>query len=250
MINQILSEQLSKQRIQDLDYSISSMQLFLTDIRDEVRSVRKDFDELRGSLEFSQSQLKDTEDKVMNHDCKVGIAKLSVKEQGEWLDYVEEQVEYIGNQSRRHNIKIMEIEEDKEMEQSWDDTEKIVSDVICKKLRIQETLHIERAHRVGKQMSDSHDGSKNRPRPIIAKFTYWKQKEKALRAARELKPEGVQFYADFAKRTLQRRASQIPKLLVERKKGKVAYFVMDQLIVKDKPADIQSQSSDNEVFSI
>ena len=38
----------------------SSLQVFLTDIRDEVRSVRKDFDELRRSLEFSQSQLKDT----------------------------------------------------------------------------------------------------------------------------------------------------------------------------------------------
>ena len=56
------------------------------------------------------------------------------------------------------------------------------------------------------------------PRPIIAKFTYWKQKEKVLRAAGELKPEGVQFYPDFAKRTLQRRASQIPKLLEERKR--------------------------------
>ena len=97
-------------------------------------------------------------------------------------------------------------------------------------------------------MSDRHDRSKNRPRPIIAKFTYWKQKEKVLHAARELKPEGVQFYPDFAKRTLQRRVSQIPKLLEERKKGKVAYFVMDQFIVKDKPPDIQSQSSDNEVF--
>ena len=73
-----------------------------------------------------------------------------------------------------------------------------------------------------------------------------KRKEKVLRAARELKPEGVQFYPDFAKRTLQRRASQIAKLLEERKKGKVAYFVMDQLIVRDK--HIQSQSSDNKVF--
>ena len=94
----------------------SSLQLFLTDIKDEARSVRKDFDELRGSLEFSQSQLKDTQDKVMNLDCKVESAKLSFKEHGEWLDYVEDQVEYIENQSRRSNIKIIRIEEDKKME--------------------------------------------------------------------------------------------------------------------------------------
>ena len=60
----------------------SSLQLFLTYIRDEVRSVRKDFDELRRSLKVSQSQLKDTQDKVMNLDCKVESAKLSVKNTG------------------------------------------------------------------------------------------------------------------------------------------------------------------------
>ena len=84
----------------------------------------------------------------MNLDGKVECAKLSVKEHREWLDYVEDQVEYIENQSRRNNIKIMGIDENKKMEKSWDDTEKIVSDVICKKLRIQEILHIERVHRV------------------------------------------------------------------------------------------------------
>ena len=188
----------------------SSLQLFLTDIRDEVRSVRKDFDELRRSQEFSQSQLKDTQDKVMNLDCKVESAKRSVKEHGERLDYVEDQVEYIENQSGSNNIKIMGIEDNKKMEKSWDDTEKIVSDVICKKLRIQETLHIERAHGVLKQMSDRHDGSKNRPRPIIAKFTYWKQKEKVLRTARKLKPEGVQFYPDFAKKNNKKHSKEEP----------------------------------------
>ena len=66
----------------------------------------------------------------MNLDGKVESAKLSVKEHRKWLDYVEDQVEYIENQSRRNNIKIMGIDEDKRMEKSWDDTEKIVSDVI------------------------------------------------------------------------------------------------------------------------
>ena len=52
----------------------------------------------------------------MNLDCKVESARLSVKERGEWLHYVEDQVEYIENQSRRNNIKIMGTEEDKKME--------------------------------------------------------------------------------------------------------------------------------------
>ena len=69
----------------------SFLQLFLTDIRNKVRSVRKDFNELRRSQEFSQSQLKDTQDKVINLDYKVESAKLSVKKHlEEWQHYVED----------------------------------------------------------------------------------------------------------------------------------------------------------------
>ena len=62
----------------------------------------------------------------------------------------------------------------------------------------------------------------------------------------------------MAKRTLDRRTEQIPDLIEERKKEKIAYFVMDQLVVRDKeePRDLETSvesngtgiSSDGEVF--
>ena len=42
------------------------------------------------------------------------------------------------------------------------------------------------------------------------------------------------FYPDYARCTLNRRAEKIPRLLAERKKGNIAYFVMDELVVKPK----------------
>ena len=57
------------------------------------------------------------------------------------------------------------------------------------------------------------------------KFTRRKQKEEICRAARQKKPMGVMFYPDLAKRTLQRRAEDIPGLVAERKKGKIVYFI-------------------------
>ena len=53
------------------------------------------------------------------------------------------------------------------------------------------------------------------------------------------------FYADMAKRTLDRRTEQIPDLIEERKKGTIAYFVMDQLVVRDKkePRDLESNGT-------
>ena len=61
------------------------------------------------------------------------------------------------------------------------------------------------------------------------KFTRWKQKQQIIRVARQKKPMGVMFYLDLDERTLQRRAEDIPRLVVGRKKGKLHSFIMDRL---------------------
>ena len=63
------------------------------------------------------------------------------------------------------------------------------------------------------------------------------------------------FYPDYARCMLNRRAEKIPRLLAERKKGNIAYFVMDELVVKLKPPGSdesnhshRDSSPDDEVF--
>ena len=234
-----------------------AFRLLVTDIKDSVKEVKKDFEELKRSLEFSQKDLRDTDIKVTNLESKVEQVRMKARDQEGFMDYVEDQMEYMENQSRRNNVKILGLREDKEKETSWEETEKIVKNVIRNQLQIKEDIHIERAHRVGKPRPlGSHDDASDnddadRPkltRPIIAKFTFWKQKEKVLRAARQKKPKDIRLFPDFAKRTLDRRAEKIPELIEQRKKGKIAYLVMDKIVVKDRPPDFKRQNSDNEVF--
>ena len=101
---------------------------------------------------------------------------------------------------------------------------------------------IERAHLVEKPrplFGYKKDGGrvKNPPRPIVAKFSTWKQKEAILRAARRIKPRDVQFYQDLSARTLEKRSEKIPQLTAMRKEGKTAYLVLDQLVGRDKVKD-------------
>ena len=182
---------------------------------------------------------------------------MKARDQEGFMDYVEDQMEYMENQSRRNNVKILGLREDKEKDTSWEETEKIVKNVIRNQLQIKEDIHIERAHRVGKphplgshdHASDNDDADRPKlTRPIIAKFTFWKQKEKVLRAARQKKPKDIRLFPDFAKRTLDRHVEKIPELIEQRKKGKIAYLVMDKIVVKDRPPDFKRQNSDNEVF--
>ena len=116
--------------------------------------------------------------------------------------------------------------------ETWEKSEEIVKELVKNKLELSKDLHIEGAHRVGKKKETRQDGSKYGPRPIVVKLLSWKQREKRLSAARSKRPDGVSFYPDLSPLTLPRRADKIPDLIKEPKGGKVAYFVLDKLIIK------------------
>ena len=78
---------------------------------------------------------------------------------------------------------------------------------------------------------------------MVAKLERWKDKERILKKAREVKPDGVKFLTDLSKRTLDKREEQVPDLIAARKSGKIAYFVLDKLIVKVKPCDIKERNN-------
>ena len=65
----------------------------------------------------------------------------------------------------------------------------------------------------------------------MAKFLSWKDKERVLRSARSIKPDGVQFLEDFSKRTFDKRKEKIPELIAARESGKRAFLVMDKIII-------------------
>ena len=106
--------------------------------------------------------------------------------------------------SRRNNIKILGLPEDKGKEKTRADTEEMVKKSINKQVDFaEEEIQIERAHRVGKPRD-------NRPRPVAARFTSWKQKGAILVKARQVKLTDMKFYHYLSSKTLERRAEQIP----------------------------------------
>ena len=103
-----------------------AFQLLVSGLKDSTKDVKKDVEELKRSVEFSQKDVKDTEVKVATLESKVDQVKIKADDQEEVMEYVEDQSEYMENQSRRNNIKILGLLEDKKKETSWEETEKIV----------------------------------------------------------------------------------------------------------------------------
>ena len=135
-----------------------------------------------------------------------------------------EKVDYIECQSRRNNVRIDGLAEDRQ--ETWDATEAKARSFFRDQLGITTPLRIERAHRTGVKTTKT--------RPVVVKLTFFKDRELVLAKAKEKKVPGVFVYEDFSQRVINRRKALLPKLKDARDRGLLAYFSFDKLIIKQK----------------
>ena len=113
--------------------------------------------------------------------------------------------------------------------ETWEMAETKVRDAIKEKLNIE--VDIERAHLVERRKS----GGINQHQ-IVCRLSSWKQKEAVVRKARKEKPEGLFICEDLSQATLEKRKPHLEKLKAAKQAGKSAYFILDRLIIRDKPS--------------
>ena len=145
-----------KQMLEIQERSHRSMISMLTDdIKLEVRSLKKDVEDLKVSLQFSQAQFDD-------HKKIVDTVKSKMEEIDDRVKYLEsysedtynlenrceeteEKQEYLENMSRRNNIKILDLPAE-EGEKTRADTEELVKKTVKEQLHYEDDVHIEKAH--------------------------------------------------------------------------------------------------------
>ena len=85
------------------------------------------------------------------------------------------------------------------------------------------------------RMPASAQSSANRPRTIVCRLRDWKERETILKSARRIKPDNIFVKEDLSPVTLEKRENQRPKLEAAKRAGKIAYFVLDKLVIRDRP---------------
>ena len=182
---------------------------------------------LRASLEVSQRDI----EALQPLDKSLKTTEKDVQALKDELGRQDGKMEYLENQSRRNNIRVNGIPE--ETDETWDDVERKVKVLVKETIGV-DNIEIERAHRVESRKKAPRGAVGNKPRTIVAKLREWKQRELILRKARQAKPAGVYFSEDLALATLQRREALVPKLKAAKDEGKIAYFVLDRLIIRNR----------------
>ena len=202
-------------------------------VNTRIDEVVKSVAELKTSLEYSQLDIDD----LFESTDELAEIEDELEDIQRTLSKHKDKMEYLENQSHRNNIRIDGITE--EGNETWLETETGAKQVLKEKLNLECEPEIERAHRVGPKprtrVPNVADGSTAKTRTIVCRLRDWKQKEGILRAAQQIKPTGLFVREDLATETLDKQSSQMEKLKEAKRAGKIAYFVLDRLIVKNRP---------------
>ena len=143
------------------------------------------------------------------------------------LSGLETKLDYVDNQSRRNNVIFDNIPEASTKE-TWDETEISVKKIIVTNMGLKDAMPIERAHRIGKKRPD-------KPRPVVVKFLNHKDRQKVLSCGKNLKGSNVFVRDDVSERMMAKRSELYDDLKEARRNGKIAYFSLDKLVIKDRP---------------
>ena len=214
----------------------------LLDIRRNENRLNKKFDNIPKSvsdLKKDNMKLKQQNEFLTNKvdELSSSVAELECSSKQNELRY-----EKLEAQSCRENLRFFEIPETPRG--TWDHSEEKVRDYIFNSLGINDTdIKIERAHRLP---------AKSSPRPLIVKFSHYKDKDRILKRYREIRnarpeqpssdtgnaddadqPATVRISEDFPERVRKVRGLLIKFLNQALRAGKDAYIRYDRLIVND-----------------
>ncbi|MCG8044708.1 MAG: hypothetical protein N0E48_03320 [Candidatus Thiodiazotropha endolucinida] len=159
--------------IGDLGQNSSTTQILL-EIRNDVKRMNKKFDGLDKKVKELKKDNRQLQQQNQNLSKQVTELTTTVIGLETRVKETEMKNERIEAQSRRENLKFYGVDDDSN--ETWDQSEQKIRTYLRDGLEIDDVnIKIERAHRLP---------SKSSPRPIIVKFSHFKDKDQVLKTYR------------------------------------------------------------------
>ena len=160
----------------------------LQNTNERLDKISNEILEITKSLEFTQGKL-DEEIAIVKNDISKIKSDMQVLED-DLLDpnEVSKKLTELKDRSRRNNLRFDGLTEDPN--ETWDDCERKVQDVLLNKLNIEGNIEIDRCHRFGKRRG-------SRPRTIVCRFLRFKDKQKIIQHPKKLKDTGILYTRTF-----------------------------------------------------
>lgn len=210
-------------KLLDLFSEIATLKVRLKTIEDENKDLKK-------AAENAKEELQ---------ELKPSVANLCMQqaEDSEEVQKLRKEVEQIKCRNikleaytRRENIKIFNLKE-KEGETPRE-TENLVRNMMEENLRIRrEDMNEIRFERVHRLPTRHNSQTRTKPRPIIAKFSFYQDKEYVMSKVKNLKGTGIGISHDYPKEIDVIHEKLYPVLKKAKQEKQSAFFKVDKLII-------------------
>ncbi|XP_070205220.1 GRIP and coiled-coil domain-containing protein 2-like [Littorina saxatilis] len=201
----------------------------LKDVMTMLRSMNSKFDDMSGDVKnlresyvTLQEEVKDLKEEVselQNQNGQLQEYNISLEKR---LGDMDKKTDDLECRSKRNNIIIHGMERRKD--ETSDECEAVLKEMITDKLELSEDVQFDRVHRLSAKPNS----------PVIARCTFYQDKVKMLRAKRKLQGSQIFIGEDFSMRVRDIRRKLLPHLKLARSEGKRATMVFDHLLIEGK----------------
>ena len=206
-----------------LDLVLARMEEIDT-IKEKQKQLEKVNADLEKSLEFAHESIKILAVRVDTQAKTISELEKGVNNLRKSASFEKERAIKLESHSRRNNLIFYGVPE--EVNETSIKTESLLYSFLEDEMKLKEDdidgISIERAHRLGKRNANGQ-----KPRPIIAKFSFHKNKELILSNARSL--AGIS--QDFPREIVEIRRGLVRVLKDAKKEGRDAKLVYDKLYI-------------------
>ena len=162
--------------------------------KDEViGNLHTEIGELKQCCNFLSNETASLQTKIKKNETSLEISKKD-------HDDLVLKTSDLEDRSRRNNVVFYNFPEKCSQQSEAEDCEKMLIDFLKGRGFFQDdyTLEIDRAHRLGRRRNDLAE----KPRPIIARFSFFQDKDKVIKNGRLLRGCDINVSEDFSKQTL------------------------------------------------
>ena len=145
-------------------------------LKEDNSTIQKKLADFRESVQYHSYNVDEINKKLQDIDSRVEEIKLDEITE-DFVTKTKKKLADLEDRSRRNNLRFNGFKE--ETNETWEESESMITDFVKEKLGIEEDILIERAHRTGK--IQRNDGTRNRKKTIVVKFLKFKDKSRILR---------------------------------------------------------------------
>lgn len=178
-----------------LQEDTSTMKEVIKDLEMKNKSLMTELTEMSHKVDNLTTNIEMYDEKFTVLNGRISAGKMREKSYGDKVADLTHRIDDQEDRSKRNNLIIYGLEEDRE--ETTDKVEEKVRKLLLTKGVISTAMiKIDRAHRIGKKVN-------GRNRPIVVRFTYFKDKVTILKNSKQLKNTPIRISEQYCKTTMK-----------------------------------------------